>query len=157
MFSKIVLLLLFTILSVSSYAQVLVSNIPVFDLTKLNQEGLTETQAQALLVLSLKNKKYNITLPGVFMDEALKNDQGKPFHSGYYSFGVGYDSPSAGATDIWGLFSVSPKTGDIWEEYSCERISFPALQKIQQEIMKKTGATFASEVVQRRGLGCTDE
>lgn len=31
------------------------------------------------------------------------------------------------------------------------------LQKIQQEIMKKTGATFASEVVQRRGLGCTDE
>lgn len=57
MFSKIVSLLLFTILSVSSYAQVLVSNIPVFDLTKLNQEGLTETQAQALLVLSLKNKK----------------------------------------------------------------------------------------------------
>ncbi len=40
MFSKIVSLLLFTILSVSSYAQVLVSNIPVFDLTKLNQEGL---------------------------------------------------------------------------------------------------------------------
>ncbi|HCI0190712.1 TPA: hypothetical protein NN370_003583, partial [Salmonella enterica] len=101
--------------------------------------------------------KYNITLPSVFIDEALKNDQGKPFHSGYYSFGVGYDSPSVGATDIWGLFSVSPKTGDIWEEYSCERISFPALQKIQQEIMKKTGATFASEVVQRRGLGCTDE
>ncbi|EAB4020373.1 hypothetical protein EGB01_20450, partial [Salmonella enterica] len=61
MFSKIVSLLLFTILSVSSYAQVLVSNIPVFDLTKLNQEGLTETQAQALLVLSLKNEKYNIT------------------------------------------------------------------------------------------------
>ncbi len=56
MFSKIVSLLLFTILSVSSYAQVLVSNIPVFDLTKLNQEGLTETQAQALLVLSLKIK-----------------------------------------------------------------------------------------------------
>lgn len=75
MFSKIVSLLLFTILSVSSYAQVLVSNIPVFDLTKLNQEGLTETQAQALLVLSLKNKKYNITLPGVFMDEALQKNQ----------------------------------------------------------------------------------
>ncbi len=56
MFSKIVSLLLFTILSVSSYAQVLVSNIPVFDLAKLNQEGLAETQAQALLVLSLKNK-----------------------------------------------------------------------------------------------------
>ncbi len=70
MFSKIVSLLLFTILSVSSYAQVLVSNIPVFDLAKLNQEGLAETQAQALLVLSLKNKKYNITLPSVFMDEA---------------------------------------------------------------------------------------
>ncbi len=56
MFSKIVSLLLFTILSVSSYAQVLVSNIPVFDLAKLNQEGLAETQAQALLVLSLKIK-----------------------------------------------------------------------------------------------------
>ncbi len=56
MFSKIVSLLLFTILSVSSYARVLVSNIPVFDLAKLNQEGLAETQAQALLVLSLKIK-----------------------------------------------------------------------------------------------------
>lgn len=40
---------------------------------------------------------------------------------------------------------------------ACKRISFQALQKIQQEIMKKNGATFASEVVQRRGLGRTDE
>ena len=63
MFSKIVSLLLFTILSVSSYARVLVSNIPVFDLTKLNQEGLTETQAQALLVLSLKNKNIILHCP----------------------------------------------------------------------------------------------
>ncbi|HGB3121938.1 TPA: hypothetical protein ACIVAR_004370, partial [Salmonella enterica subsp. enterica serovar Chailey] len=53
--------------------------------------------------------------------------------------------------------SVSSQTGDIWEINKCERIIFPQLQKIQQEIMKKTGATFASEVVQRRGLGCTDE
>ncbi|ECG8194898.1 hypothetical protein FM905_22335, partial [Salmonella enterica] len=59
--------------------------------------------------------------------------------------------------DYWGLFSVSSQTGDIWEINKCERIIFPQLQKIQQEIMKKTGATFASEVVQRRGLGCTDE
>lgn len=33
----------------------------------------------------------------------------------------------------------------------------PGATKIQQEIMKKNGATFTSEVTQRRGLGRTDE
>lgn len=55
------------------------------------------------------------------------------------------------------MFSISPKTGDVWEEYTCTQISFPELQKIQQIIIKKTGVTFADEVAQRRGLGCKDE
>lgn len=149
--------LLLIAMSVNCCAEVLIRNVPEFNITTVSQSGLTETQIQSLLVFSLKNEKYNVELPGVFLDGGLKDKKGNPFHPGYFSFGVGYDSPSAGATDVWGLFSVSPVTGDIWEEYSCKRISFPALQKIQKGIMKKTGATFASEVVQRRGLGCTDE
>ena len=154
---KLISALLIMVVSVNCCAEILIRNVPRFDLSNVNQSGLTETQAQALLVFSLKNEKYNVELSGVFLDGSLKDKKGNLFHPGYFSFGVGYDSPSAGATDVWGLFSVSPVTGDIWEEDSCRRISFPALQKIQKGIMKKTGATFASEVVQRRGLGCTDE
>lgn len=157
MFSKIIFLIFIFVFSAGSCAETLLLDIPHFDSTKIGNVGLTEMQAKSLLVLSLKNEKYNVSRPGIFMDDDLKDKQGKAFHPGYYTFGVGYDSPSAGATDIWGMFSISPKTGDVWEEYTCTQISFPELQKIQQIIIKKTGVTFADEVAQRRGLGCKDE
>lgn len=134
---KLISVLLFMVVSVNCCAEILIRNVPRFDLTTVNQSGLTEIQAQALLVFSLKNEKYNVELSGFFLDGSLKDKKGNLYHPGYFSFGVGYDSPSAGATDVWGLFSVSPVTGDIWEEDSCRRISFPALQKIQKGIMKK--------------------
>ncbi|WP_414162818.1 hypothetical protein ACMGGS_11820 [Superficieibacter sp. BNK-5] len=149
---KIACLLFCLLTPVMCSAWVNVSDIPEFNLTKINKDGLTKTEAEALLITALKYEEYNLSLSGVFIDDDLS-----PADPYYYEMGVGYDTPKAGAVEYWGLFSVSPKTGDIWEEYSCERISSSALQKIQQEIMKKTGATFASEVVQRRGLGCTDE
>ncbi|HCI4950857.1 TPA: hypothetical protein NPF41_004271, partial [Salmonella enterica] len=116
-----------------------------------------KAQAEKLLIIALKYQKYDLSLDGVFVDGDLQDKHGNPPHPGYYDFSLGYDTPTAGAIDYWGLFSVSSQTGDIWEINKCERVIFPQLQKIQQEIMKKTGATFASEVVQRRGLGCTDE
>lgn len=128
-----------------------------FNPSDISHGGMTKTQAENLLIIALKHQQYNLSLDGVFIDGDLLDEDGNPAHSGYYDFSLGYDTPNAGAIEYWGLFSVSAQTGDIWELHQCEEIIFPELHKIQQKIMKKTGATFASEVDQRRGLGCTDE
>ena len=152
MLRNLIILLIALTGSATCYAWVTVSEIPHFGIAKIKKNGLTKRQAQSLLVFSLKHEKYNMLLPGVFIDDDLR-----PSGPYYHEMSVGYDTPAAGAIEYWGLFSISPKTGDIWEEYSCERISFPELKNIQTEIMKKTGVTFSDEKVQRRGLGCTDE
>ncbi len=80
-------------------------------------------------------------------------------HSGYCAFGVGYDLllPVV-LRDIWGLFSVSPKNRDIWEEYSRERISLPALQKMPtRNNEKKLARHLPVRSGTAPGLGCTDE
>ncbi|EAW8149236.1 hypothetical protein I7044_004068 [Salmonella enterica subsp. enterica] len=144
----------FLLASAVCYAQ---GDASEFNLSDINREGMTKAQAEKLLIIALRHQNYNLSLEGIFIDGDLQDEQGNAPHPGYYDFSLGYDKPTAGATDYLGLFSVSPETGDIWEINECERVVFPELQKIQQGIMKKTGATFASEMVQRRGLGCTDE
>ncbi|QZE45841.1 hypothetical protein Cf24236_1059 [Citrobacter farmeri] len=104
MLRNLIILLIVLTGSATCYAQVTISDIPHFDIAKIKKEGLTKRQTQSLPIFSLKHEKYNVLLPGVFIDGDLKDKQGKFFHSGYYSFGVGYVSPSAGATDVWGGF-----------------------------------------------------
>ncbi len=113
-------------------------------------EGLTDITGSGIGWFIIK--KYNITLLGSFYGRRGLGTQisGKPFHSGYYSFGVGYDS-SAGATDIWGIIFVSPKT-EISGKNICERISFRRCHKKKyNKNNEKLAPLFASEVVQRRG------
>ncbi|EPK7286155.1 hypothetical protein [Citrobacter farmeri] len=154
MFRKIMLLLICFMISSLSFAQI---NVSEFSLSDVSRNGMTKAQAEKLLIIALKYEKYNFSIPGAFVDGDLQDKQGNAPHPGYYDFSVGYDTSKAGAIEYWGLFSVSPSTGDIWEINECERISFPELKNIQTEIMKKTGVTFSNEKVQRRGLGCTDE
>ncbi len=123
----------------------------------IDSAGLTQTQARQVLVMVLKHEKFKISRPGVFIDGDLTTPDGKPPHPGYYDFSVGSDSPSAGATEYLGLFSVSAATGDVWEINLCRRYIFPDLSVAQKAIMKRTGKTFESEKPERRGLGCTDE
>jgi hypothetical protein len=120
-------------------------------------EGLSRTQAKQVLILVLKHEKYKFMDAGVFIDGDLANENGNPPHPGYFDFSLGYDDPEAGATEYMGLFSVSILTGDVFEIHLCKRYAFPALQRLQKNIMKQTGKMLADEKVQRRGLGCTDE
>lgn len=152
--SRNLIFVVISLVSVLCYAQ---SNAPEFSLSDISHGGITKAQAEKLLIIALEHQKYDLSLDGVFVDGDLEDKHGNPPHPGYYDFSLGYDTPNAGAIEYWGLFSVSSQTGDIWEINQCQRIKFHELQRIQREIMKKTGATFASEVVQRRGLGCTDE
>ncbi|EHM40255.1 hypothetical protein HMPREF0454_03549 [Hafnia alvei ATCC 51873] len=154
MFRKIIFLLVISLIPIMSSAEISVFE---FNPTDVNRGGMTKEQSEGLLIIALKHEKYDLSVSGAFVDGDLQDKQGNAPHPGYYDFSVGYDNPTAGAIEYWGVFSVSPRTGDIWEINECKRISFPILQKAQKEIIKKTGVTFADEVAQRRGLGCTDE
>lgn len=120
------------------------------DTSKVQSSGLTADQAKKILVLVLKHEKLFISKPGF-------NVEATQLAPGYMNFFVTYDSPNAGATDAIGSFAVSPRTGDVWETNICRRYTFPALERAQAAIMKRTGETFASEVSERRKLGCTNE
>ncbi len=126
-------------------------------LEQIAPEGLSRDQAKQVLIAVLKHQRYQLEKPGVFIDGDLTDANGKPPHSGYFDFSLGYDNPKAGATEYWGLFVVSVLTGDVWEINLCKRFAFPALQRLQKKIMKRTGKNMADEKVQRKGLGCTDE
>lgn len=129
----------------------------LLDGKEVGPTGLTKMQAKQVLVTVLMHEKFKLAKPGVSINDDLLGPDGKPPHPGYYDFSIGYDSPSAGATEYVGLFSVSTATGDVWETNLCKRYVFPALKATQKAIMKQTGKTFESEKRERRGLGCTDE
>lgn len=119
--------------------------------------GLTREQAQKILISALNNQGYQLNKAGVFIDGDLTDEEGNPPHPGYFDFSLGYDGPTSGATEYWGLFSVSRLTGDVWEINTCKRLESRVLQGLQESVMAKTGKTMAEETTQRKGLGCTDE
>ncbi|MQA54194.1 hypothetical protein [Pseudomonas piscis] len=125
--------------------------------TEVQHSGLTREQAQQVLLVALKHQDYQMDRPGVFVDGNLQDESGKPPHPGYFDFSLGYEDPKAGATEYWGLFSVSTATGDVWEINSCKRLDGGELRALQGQIMGRTGKTLVDEEPQRRGLGCEDE
>lgn len=129
----------------------------IIPLGQIAPEGLSRNQAKQVLIAALKHQRYKLEKSGVFIDGDLTDENGNPSHPGYFDFSLGYDSPKAGATEYWGVFSVSVLIGDVWEINTCKRFVFPALQRIQKNIMKQTGKTIADEKAQHRGLGCTEE
>ncbi len=125
-------------------------------LSKLSAKGLSKEQAKQVLLAALEHEKYSPSSPGMYI-ESLTKKNGTAIHSGYYDFGLSYESPDAGATQTMGLFAISRFTGDVWELNLCRRYSFSKLDKLQKAITQVTKKTFADEKKQRRGLGCTDE
>lgn len=119
------------------------------------KSGLTVKQAEQVLIIVLKHEKYNISLMGTFIEDHSDEGRYPPFVPGYYDFGVGRDTPEAGATDPFGFYVVSVLTGDVWEINACKHYNFPELRRVQKAIMKRTGKTFADEKAARRGTGCT--
>ncbi|NBF01960.1 hypothetical protein GV819_06615 [Pseudomonas sp. Fl5BN2] len=124
---------------------------------EVKASGLTREQAQAVLQVALKYQDYSLNKPGVFVDGDLQDEHGQPPHPGYFDFSLGYNAPKAGATEYWGLFSVSIATGDVWEINRCKRLTGSELRTLQAQIMARTGKTLVDEEPQRQGLGCEDQ
>lgn len=115
--------------------------------------GLTKPQARAVLVVVLQHLKFKLNAPGMFLDGDL-GKSGAPIRPGYYDFSLSYDTPKAAATAYLGYYSVNIMTGDVWESEQCEHYSFPALRKLQKNIMRRTGTAMLPEDKARAGVGC---
>ena len=55
------------------------------------------------------------------------------------------------------MYVVSKKTADTWELNLCTHYSFPELQKFQQDIMHKTGASSGDDADMPKAIGCVNQ
>jgi hypothetical protein len=77
------------------------------------------------------------------------------FIPGYYSFSIIKESDSsASADETIRMFVVSKRTAETWELNLCTRYSFPELDRLQQTIMRQTGAAPEEERDMAKAIGC---
>ena len=63
--------------------------------------------------------------------------------------------PTAGTMETW-YFAVNPWTGDIWNPFSCTRITSPTIKRKQEAIWKSAKLPDeARQVLQARSPACT--
>lgn len=116
--------------------------------------GLTKNQAKQVLIVVLKHARFNLSTPGMYIDDDLHGPNGEPNRPGYYDFSLSYDTPKAGATNYLGYYSVNVRSGDVWEVESCKRYGFPKLRALQRKLKKRTGTALADERIARDEVGC---
>ena len=77
------------------------------------------------------------------------------FIPGYFSFSIIRESDSAARADeTIRMYVVSKRTADTWEMNLCTHYSFPELQKVQLDVMHKTGATSGDDHDTPKAIGC---
>ena len=80
------------------------------------------------------------------------------FIRGYYSFSIIRESDSASLPDeTIRMYAISKKTGDTWEMNLCNHYSFPRLQELQHNIMRKTGAAPEDDLEMQKAIGCASQ
>ena len=55
------------------------------------------------------------------------------------------------------MYVVSKKTADTWELNLCTHYSFPELQKFQQDLLHKTGASAVNDPDMPKAIGCANQ
>jgi hypothetical protein len=80
------------------------------------------------------------------------------FIPGYYSFSIIRESDSPASPDeTIRMYVVSKKTADTWELNLCTHYSFPALQKMQRELLRETGANSVEDPDMPKAIGCSNQ
>ena len=63
--------------------------------------------------------------------------------------------PNPNGSGLSGYFAVNPWTGDVWETNACQKISSPAMKKIQEAVWKKSKLLPEAEgTLHERAPGC---
>jgi len=64
----------------------------------------------------------------------------KSMYKGFYTIEATWENPSPGS-GIVGHVVVDQRTGDVWDPFTCEPYSYPALERLQRQIRKRLGLT----------------
>jgi len=123
--------------------------------TALGQAAtIKATEAESLVRVVLRHEK--IRLSPRYCELERLDHEGKSFVADYYSFGAHCDYPNTAATTPFGIYVVSPRTGDVWEFNRCKWFRFPELLTLQRDIKRRTHATDDGESTYRGKTGCAD-
>src|SRR5271165_6644923 len=93
-------------------------------------------EAKSLVRVVLRHENIHLSSRYCSLEQLDRN--GKPFAADYYSFSAACDYPNTAATTPFGIYVVSPRTGDVWEFNRCEWFKFPELRRLQRSIMART-------------------
>ena len=111
---------------------------------------------QARQVVLIVAKHDNITVDDrtiVMNSMDTRSDAG--FIPGYYSFSIIRESDSPARPDeTIRMYVISKRTADAWELNLCTHYSFPELQKFQQDVLHKTGASSGDDAETPKAIGC---
>jgi hypothetical protein len=74
---------------------------------------ITTEEAKSLVGVVLRHE--HIQVSSRYCELSQMDKQGKPFVPDYYSFSATCDYPNTAATTPFGIYVVSPRTGDVFE------------------------------------------
>lgn len=135
-------------------AWLLLMALPGFGQTPARESSVIDAgEAKSLVQLVLAHKHIRLSSQYCNLDQVEKD--GKPFVPDYYALSATCDYPNTAATTPFGLYVVSPRTGEVFQFDQCDPIEFPALQRLQTAIMHRTHHKSADEAKYREQAGCT--
>lgn len=115
---------------------------------------LSYEQAQKIATLVASHDNFKIDDRTLVLN-SMDTRNAKGFFPGYYSFSIIHESDTAEQPDeTVRVYIISKRTADTWEMNLCRHYSFPALEKMQQAVMKETGATPADAQGMAKDIGC---
>jgi hypothetical protein len=116
------------------------------------EAAMSVAEAKALVGIVLRHHGFPSSSQYCAVERLDKS--GDPFVPDYYSFGASCDFPNTAATSPWGVYVVSPRTGEVLEFDVCHWVGYPDLRRAQRQIVLRTHATEAAEARYREKTGC---
>ena len=114
---------------------------------------INTVEAKSLVRTVLRHEHIRLSSRYCTLEQIDKPSQ--PFAKDYYSFSASCDYANTAATTSFGIYVVSPRTGDVFEFNRCEWFNFPELRRLQRNIMQRTKHSARDEARYREATGCT--
>jgi hypothetical protein len=111
-------------------------------------------EAKSLVAIVLRH--HGFPMSSQYCEVSSLDKEGQPFVADYYSFGASCDFPNTAATSSWGVYFVSPRTGDVEQMDRCTSFRYSELRRMQKQIMLRTHATETGEIKYREKIGCAN-
>jgi len=116
------------------------------EIGSISSKGLSFEQAKKIFLAVMKHNGRNIeNVEGYLSYVADENKKPSEHNPGFFGFYLMNDDPEAPSLSGSGWYAISIYTGDVLTFTSCDRTTFPALQVLQKQIMKKTEKTLEEE------------